>query len=256
MRDPHVVSLKYHLETSPENIFYNPQPIEQETDQFSLRLADDILVLQMKEHYSSDYAAKIAVADYLHSWEIDMALQLRLQRVRFVFQGAEVIDRNPLPPEESQGLDTSRNIYFATSASASLKVTCSKYPALPQNFVVTPDVETLWGRYEGYLNKREPLLSMAYFCLTVIEGSAGSRKDAGKKYSIDQAVLGKLGELSSTRGNVNTARKYGANTNQQDLTQNEVEWIKACIEAIIRRMAEQSSPNQQSKLTMADLPKL
>ena len=256
MRDPHVVSLKYHLETAPENIFHNPSPIEQETNQFSLRLSDDTLVLYMKKHYTSEHTAKIAVADYLRSWEIDMALRLRLRTVNFVFQHAEVIDRNPLPPVASNESDTPRNMYVATSVLASLRVTCPRYPVPPQHFLVTPDVEALWRRYEGYLNQREPLLSMAYFCLTVIESSAGDRKEAAKKYSIDQAVLKKLGELASTRGDRNTARKYKPNVHQRDLTQDEVEWIKACIEAMIRRVAEQHSPNQQSILTMGDLPKL
>ena len=38
---------------------------------------------------------------------------------------------------------------------------------------------------------------MAYFCLTVIEGDAGGRRDAVTKYFIDQKVLSELGRLTS-----------------------------------------------------------
>lgn len=47
--------------------------------------------------------------------------------------------------------------------SAELLVTLHKYPDPPKLFILTPDVETLWHRYEGYLQGKEPLSSMAYF---------------------------------------------------------------------------------------------
>jgi hypothetical protein len=51
---------------------------------------------------------------------------------------------------------------------------------------------------------------MAYFCFTVITYRYGSRSAASKALSIDEAVLKKLSELSTNRGDNSMARKMTA----------------------------------------------
>src|SRR5437763_736304 len=46
------------------------------------------------------------------------------------------------------------------------------------NFAASSIVSTLWQRYCKYRKEKEPLTSMGYFCLTVLEGDAGGRSDA------------------------------------------------------------------------------
>jgi hypothetical protein len=97
MRDPHVVSLRYRLETDPSLTFDNPPPIEQETDEFTLHLADGVLTCMMKAHYASVGAARAGVDQILLAWELDFALQQGRRVMRFVYQESEVIDRDPPP---------------------------------------------------------------------------------------------------------------------------------------------------------------
>ena len=73
--------------------------------------------------------------------------------------------------------------------------------------MVSPDVETLWRRYEGYLEGKEPISSMANFCLTLVKQRGSGRKGAAKLLGIAFDVLRKLDELAATKGDEKTARK-------------------------------------------------
>lgn len=131
---------------------------------------------------------------------------------------------------------------------ALLKVKRGRYPQPSPAFAATPEVQALWARYSGYLNGQEPLLAMAYFCLTILE--RGNRKAAAKAFGIDVKVLKKLGELTSTRGDLKSARKMTQRT--VPITSQEAEWVESAIKAIIRHLAEQP----KTLLTLRDLPRL
>ncbi len=207
MRDPHVVSLRYRLETDKTVTFEDPPSIERETNEFIAQLENSILKCQMKEHYPSVPAAREVVDKFVQAWELDIALRFGRGEMWFVYEDAHLIDRDPPPPGSPQVVCTSLicNAEFRTSGT--LRTRLRSYPEPPEQFRISPDVETLWHRYEGYLNGDEPLLSMAYFCLTLLEARAGSRGNAASKYAIEIDVLGKLGELTSTRGDEKIARK-------------------------------------------------
>ncbi len=51
------------------------------------------------------------------------------------------------------------------------------------------------------------LLSMAYFCLSYMEGLAGNRNLLSCTYNIGRDVLDKLGDLTSATGDEKEARK-------------------------------------------------
>jgi hypothetical protein len=146
--------------------------------------------------------------------------------------------------------------------AVSVRITQNTYPPLPRRFAISPDVSTMWFRYGQYKKGKEPLLSMAYACLTLLEGTTGQKRGARQavcqKYFIVQAVRDKLGELVSEKGNAQEARKLDFNATIQPLTDQERSWIVAVIKALIRRKAEydadQSTPLQQ--ITMSDFPPL
>ena len=131
------------------------------------------------------------------------------------------------------------------SSDVHLKVTRSQYPPPPVAFHVTPEVEVLWDRFNRYIEQKEPLLSMAYFCLTLLE--RGDRKAAAQAYNIDYSLLRKLGELTSTRGDNATARKA---TVTKQLSGDEKSWIEQAIKSIIRHIAE----GRATKLLLSSLP--
>jgi len=256
MRDPHVVALCYRLETAETVSFDNPRPVGGETGSFRLRLDNGKLTIELKEHFSSVDAARKPVEDYLHAWELDVALHFGRREIRFIYENAEVVDRDPPPPGSPQVIHLSGISSGEAFGTATIHISRSQYPEPPALFRISPDVETLWNRYEGYLEGREPLLSMAYFCLTVIESQAGGRKNAARMYKISDCVLSKLGELTSAKGDERTARKFKQDSIPTPLTSAEVKWIGAAIKAIIRRVGELVSTSSLATITMSDLPKL
>jgi hypothetical protein len=256
MRDPHVVSLRYRLQTDESTSYTNPPPVEHDTTTFSLRLAENVLCIQMKAHFSSTELARSAVEGFLHAWELDAALNFGPGALRFVYEDASVIDRNPPPPGTREVVAAKGVAIGMSAASAKLHVARATYPSPSTRFRVSPDVETLWQRYQGYRKGREPLLSMAYFCLSLIESKAGGRSAAAAQFAVDEKVLRKLGEITSNRGDGATARKLNRKSTVQPLSTSEIAWIKATVTAIIRRVAEADPSDPLPLLRMADLPRI
>jgi hypothetical protein len=150
-------------------------------------------------------------------------------------------------------------VKFTGSAISELRITRSKYPDPPTVFTVTPDVETLWQRYNNYLDGKEPLPSMAYFCLTLIENKAGGknkRKLAEKLFRIKKPILDRLGDLTASKGNAETARKVPDKGNITALNEKEKKWIKAVVKIFIQRMGELANIQTAKFITMTDLPKM
>ena len=260
MRDPHVVLLRYRLETTDTVAFDNPEPIEVDIDSFRLRLENDALVVELMEHFASVEDARKAVDRFLKAWEIDAALRYGTQEIFFVYEDAEIIDRNPPLPGSSQTIQLSTLGMVVVTGNVSAHITRRKYPEPPSLFRSSPDVEVMWYRFNGYLEGREPLLSMAYFCLTMIEASTGMRKNkrqqAAENYNIHIDVLNKLGELTSSRGDPKTARKFISDVTLAPLNSKEVTWIESAIKAIIRRVGENLSTDSLPVITLRDLPEL
>ena len=258
MNDPHIESLRYRLEPSKDVTFQNPTPVMLDTSTFRLRLEQNVLCIELKDHYASEEDARGMIEGYLRAWEMDAALKFGKGDISFVFEGSRIIDRRPSPPGTPQIVEASAELRGSASVTAAAHTIRRTYPTPPTRLKVSPDVETIWHRFDGYLSNREPLPGMAYFCLSLLEGSAGGRNKAAKKYNIELAVLDKLGELTSTRGDTTEARKLNRGAPLVPLTVNERTWIVEAIKALIRRKAEYDfDPTcPLSRITIGDLPKI
>jgi hypothetical protein len=274
MRDPHVVALYYRLATLdyqsnaylPEPTdtsvsFENPQPCEAETDLCTLHLAEGLLTCTMKVHYASPDAARKAVDPLLQAWELDDALERGRREIHFVFEKATVIDRNPPPGGQTSSVHTMAT--RGTGVRFVLRTVRNAYPSspAPERFKVSSDVDTLWHRYEGYKQGREPLLAMANACVTILESNCPGKK--GKKgvketYAIGDRVLRKIGDFAANYGDEYTARKFYGRSTRQPLTPQQVDWIEKAIRMIIRRVGEYAADPTASwpMLSMSDLPPL
>jgi len=246
MNDPHVVALHYNLKTNL--LFDHPSPVDSIQSEFDIHLQDGKLTATMKTHYASLSEAQRAVDPFLRSWEIRAALdwQLHGHEWRFVFDQPKIIDRQPTPGTASIAV-----FGFVTATAkdvASVVITQPQYAPPPKDFIVAPDVETLWHRYEGHLLGREPLLSMAYFCLSFLEWRAGGgRQKVLSLYSIDEPVRKRLGDLISERGDERTARKADKKVTQLlALQAHEEEWVRAVIRQLIIRVGEMASDPTRS----------
>jgi hypothetical protein len=243
MNDPHVERLHYQLRPGEGLSFNSPPPLDVNNTAFRLRLDNGLLAVEMNEHHATEAEAKKCVEPWLRAWEIETNLRLGKGMIRFEFQRSEIIDRNPPPPGEPRVITASGAISCGATVSARGHVVHAQYPPPPMRFRATPDVETMWNRYLGYLDGKEPLLSMAYLCLTVLEGSTRAKKTKVRKavctmYNIDHPVRKKLGDIVSERGSSEEARKLGSGATRTPLTEKEKQWVEEVIKALIRRKAE------------------
>ena len=168
----------------------------------------------MKEHHATEDDACTAVEDYLRAWEFDAALRHDPGAFKLRFVRSEIEDRNPAP-------GTVHALASPITATAELGVARGtvlppSYPAPPSTGLRSdPDVERMFNRYAKYRDRREPLTSMTYFCLNVLEESTGDRPKAAKRYGISKCVLDQLGNLSSIRGGSDARKAAGVH---HDLT--------------------------------------
>lgn len=115
-------------------MFEEPPAIQDETDAFLMTLAEGIVTFEMKEHYPSEEAARIPVEEYLQAWEIDVALKRNRTSLRFVFQAASIIDRDPPPPPPPGApcpVELGGAITGKGTISGELTVTKREYPTPP-----------------------------------------------------------------------------------------------------------------------------
>ncbi len=257
MRDPHVEALYYRLETGQQLAFSNPHPMEHETAAFSLRLADGQLKVGMKDHYATEGEARLAVKKYLRSWEIDTALQYGPEAMTFVFERADVVDRDPPPPGASVAIQAQPGEYVIVGYPATLTVTRVQYPDPPDSFEASPDVVAMWEHYNEYHAGRERLTDMAYHCLTVIETACGGdRQEAARKYAISRNVLDTLSHLALDVGDERTVRKRVPGQTLRPHTPAEIAWVMDVVKAIMWRVGEwTANPNAaRPQITLKDLP--
>ena len=256
MIDPHVESLRYRLKTSETTTYENPPAVKVIRNEFECHLDDGVLTCRMREHFPAVKEARRVVEDFLRSWEIKTALELGRGEIRFQFEDSNVIDRNPPPPGDPKIVRVSATANITTNTSAQLHIKRRKYPDPPTVFKVTSDVETLWRRYEKYLDGKAELLAMAYACLTFVEVKAGGRKSAAKLLLIQEKILNKLGNLTANKGDAETVRKFPKKGSITALNEKEKKWIEAAVKILIRRMGELANIQAAKSITMTDLPKI
>ena len=258
MNDPQVVALTYRIIHSDAIDYGEAAPLALEESRFLLTVEGEKVRFQFNENelYASEEQAREAVAEYIRVWEFDATLRRDNPDVfRLEFEKAEIVDRNPTPGHVE--LNCGEEISIGESVRLTLSV--GEYPAPPADLVLTPDVETMYRRYMGYRKGREPLASMANFCLTVLEDStgkrSGKRKAAAERYRIGNRVLNNIGTLSEKRGGSEARKAKGIG---KDFNSQERQFLEQAVKTIVRRMAERghSSSDQLRKICMSDLPSL
>ncbi len=238
MNKSFVDRLYYTLKLSEEIFFDNPPIIVEDFGSFKLELKNNNLIVQMIAEYKTENDARNFVEPYLRVWELDNLIERGRKEFQFEFVNSIIVDKNPPPSDGSKIIETQVGELLILTDHITVHITRKNYPRPPHTLLYSPDVESLSKRYEGYLDGKEPILSMAYFCLSLIQSKINGRKEAARIYNIDIAVLDKLGELTSERGNKAEARKLDKTSTLIPLRDAESSWILQTIKALIRRKSE------------------
>lgn len=256
MRDPHVQAMHYEVSSGEAISYRNPEPVSFSNHLGTFDISNGKLRIVPTEHFPDEDDARRAVDPFLRAWEIEADLTSNIGMIRFKFDRVDVIDRNPPPPGSPQVIEIKGISSVSFVGSASLHLTCSKYPQPPATFRATPEVQHAYRRWLGYRSGKEPLQSMAYFVLTLLESAAGSRQDAARSFQIDLPVLATIGRLSSTKGDESTARKAGPGNQFQELSGSEKQWLEEAVRRAIHRLGEHASGSSLSLISLRELPNL
>ena len=193
MNDPHVVALLYQTEHGRWVDYGEAKPIDHEETGFRVEIANEQVCFEFKEHYETKDAAREAIEDYIRVWEFDASLREGPNHFKLKFKRAHIEDRKPTPGV----MDTSVSITSGVPKVSVMATVSKPYPSPPSSGLkLIPDVQTMYDRYMGYLQGREPLASTAYFCLTILERSTKKkrcRELASEVYRIELEVLNKIG---------------------------------------------------------------
>jgi hypothetical protein len=252
MRDPHVARLHFTIGSEEGTAYRDPPPLNFTNPLGEFETLGNALTVEPAVHFATEEEARTGIEPFLRSWEIDADLRFDLGTIRFSFERAELIDRDP-PPPGSHVLMAGTARFTVTVHPATLTITRRTYPPPPTQFGVTVDVQIAYQRWRNVRLGREPLLGMAYWLLTVMSRLAGNPRAVAAAFNVDQKVLKTLGELSSTRGDLATARKVSHG--QRPLSGQEQSWLEKTVKVLILRIG-QTSPGTEPRLSMKDLPPL
>lgn len=259
MNDSHVEKLYYRMLPSEHSDYDKASPISGETDDFKWALNKDQLAIDMKTHCTTELNAREIVDQYLRGWEITAGLMDGPGSLVFRFDSSVSIS-HPSSPKKSDDagiIDDSLEAILLVN-EATNHVSHDRFPPLPRYFKASPDVEMMFFRYKMYREGRETLLGLAYWCLKVLETSAGGRQEASDQYGVDSKVLRKFLELCWTKRDVESARQLKGNSDNALLKPGERVWIRAVVKRLIRRVGEYAYDPvaKQQLITMADFPAL
>jgi hypothetical protein len=258
MNDPHVELLIYRVVTPADVSFNNPPAIDGDLPAFRYRLENGCLTVTLKDHFVTQREARDCVEGFLRAWELDAALKADKSEFRFAFQQSHVIDRKP---SSARGKVMDVMDMFVMTDEVKVENVKAAYPSPPSRLKPSLDTETMWHHYSRYLEDREKITSMGFYCLSLLQWRTGSKKArqaVADQYKIQKDVLDMLGTLTSDVGDLTTARKLESCSQVRSHTVKEVEWIKAAVKALIRRKAEYDHDPAATlpELTLSDLPGL
>jgi len=257
MNDSYVERLYYQV-IIPEDMDYDKaQLLSGDTDDFKLKLSKDQLIVEMKTHCASEDGAREIVDDYLKGWEVTAGLLHGPGSLTFKFSNSIILDLTTDNEDiRNAELNVSLSDVIVLADEAEVRVSHDEFPAPPQRFKLSPEVEMMYLRYKLYREGRETLLGLAYWCFIMLEYSAGGRSEAADQYVVDYRVLRKIAELCYTREDIRDAKRLKGNAGITPLRTVEREWIRAVVKKLILRVGEYAyDPVAKLPLiTMSDFP--
>ena len=251
MNDPHVVALYYRIEHGPEVIDWSrAAPLDKEEPSFRVQAENRRIRFELKEHYASEEAARSAVeTGYIPNWEFVVGLELGPNAFTLRFDRSEIVDRNPPPGPPPVSVQFRSGTPTVSVALA--PPTPPSFPEPPPAAIkLSPDVDSMYHRYLGHLEGREPLPGMAYFCFTVLRKMGGGHTNAARYFGVSNNVLDRIRTLSAYKGGTGARKEDGR---KAPYTPEEERFLRSAIKTLLHRAAEVESGPQpgRTKITLA-----
>ena len=252
MKNPKVQRLLFTIEGGPSITYDNPDELEFANDIGHFSTLDGILSIEPSAHFVRESEARSAVEPFLNAWEASSNLQSQsTETINFKFVRSEIIDLNPPQPGESQTIYAETGGFVTAFGTVSFHVTRKVYPSPRDAFELALDAQSAYSRWLAFKEGHEPLQSMAYFVLTMLEGAGPDKRgQAAAQYKIDKAILNEIGRLASTKGSALTARKASSSS---DLTGTEQAWLERAIPLVVIRIGERIGGAILTPITMAQI---
>jgi hypothetical protein len=183
MTDPHVEALFYRIEHSDSVDYAKTPPLELPEPKFTIRIKNEWARIDMRDHYSAEQDARDVVEPFLRLWELSAALNRNPGEWQFVYDRANVINRNPAPGASS-GLSIS-----ISGVKAHAQARYATYPPPPVGMERDAAVGFMFHQYCMLCEGRTKLSDAANCCLTMLEFRAGNRKEASHHRTCASRVI-------------------------------------------------------------------
>src|SRR5271156_2777707 len=128
MNDPHAVALYYTVKHADNVDYERAVALEYDVQPgFTVRIEKGRVEITMKSHHATAQDARDEVDPFLRVWELTAALQFRPLEFEFIYDHADIIDRQPTPGTFSLAAVAT----VAAVESLKVHVGRSKYPDPP-----------------------------------------------------------------------------------------------------------------------------
>lgn len=267
MNDPHVVALIYRVAHRKSVHYDNAGPLRySDAPEFELTVEDNTARFEFKTHYASKGEALEAVEPFIDHWEFEASMRFGPGNFELGFKEAEIIDRNPSPPEpRKEGFGASAvppvlnvggsAVFSGLTASGGVAFGSPRYPPPPGGGSVDlkdPCVVKMQSKYNKYCLGRVEQPAMAYFFVDALEEKYGDLAAAAKACGVSRGVLKEIKALSSYKGGEASRKADGFD---KEFTREEKRFLNLAIPKIILRVAQVAADNSQRhpKITKGNL---
>jgi hypothetical protein len=215
--------------------FKNAALLEKFYPDFSVRLENEELRVEFLKDCSVDDARSI-IQPFIDAWEISAGVSEEYGPGEFslAFWRAELPPRRP---GNDADIGVSGTTLTALVGDVAVHTSRGRFPSPPafSAFKITDDVKTMFHQVRLYHEGKIPVVHMAYFCLSILEKSAGGRREAANKYSIGERTLDKIGNLTANKGGKEARKADGL---RSELSAEERQWLLHISKKLIARVAE------------------
>ena len=253
MNDPHIEMLVYVVEHDDSIDYDSATALHFDCPVFRLTVRDREACFNMTEHYSTEESARAVVQPFIDRWEFEASLKSAPGQFKLRYQQPIIIDRDPTPGVVT--LTVRETVLIDDEFSFRVS---GQYPEPPTDTPLNihdPDVKTMHTRFAGYRQGHEPLASMAYFCLTVLQDKFSGRRQAARACNIDLPVINKIGCLTTKKGGPQARKAEGTDN---ELSSQEASFLTQAIAQLIMRLAHVAADanHELPQITFSDLPAL